>query len=67
LALLPLCRPQLRPLLLVPARLTRLLGLLLELFPNRIHLLPHGLREVLVELCQDGPDGLRDLLLQCLA
>jgi len=39
--------------------------LLLELVLDRLQFLPYGLREVLVELCQDGPDGLRDLLLQC--
>jgi hypothetical protein len=37
--------------------------LLLQLFPDRLPLLldplPHGLREVLVELCQDGLESLR--------
>jgi hypothetical protein len=37
--------------------------LLLELVPDRLQLLldplPHGLCEVLVELCQDGLEGLR--------
>jgi hypothetical protein len=40
-----------------------LLYLLLELFADRPHLLlyllPHGLPEVLVELCEDGLEGLR--------
>jgi hypothetical protein len=39
-------------LLLVPARLTY------ELYPLP-YLLPHGLPEVLVELCQDRLEGLR--------
>jgi hypothetical protein len=54
-------------LLLVPARPTRLRYFLLEFTAERPHLLlyllPHGLPEVLVELCQDGLEGLRQLLL----
>jgi hypothetical protein len=54
-------------LLVLPARLTCLLSLLLELFADRSYLLlyplPHGVPEVLVELCQDGLEGLRQTLL----
>jgi len=50
-------------LLLFPARVVCRLCLLRELFVARPHLLryllPHGLPEVLVELCQGGLEGLR--------
>jgi hypothetical protein len=50
-------------LLLFPARLTCQLHLRLELFVGRPHLLldllPYGLPEVLVELCQGGLQRLR--------
>jgi hypothetical protein len=52
-------------LLLWPARLTCRLYLRLELVPDRfqllLDLLPHGLPEVLVELCHDGLERLRKL------
>jgi hypothetical protein len=56
-----------RLLLLVPARLAYPFSLLLEPVADRPHLLldllPHGLPEVLVELRQDGLQGVRKVLL----
>ncbi|HKC74129.1 MAG TPA: hypothetical protein VKF37_07995 [Chloroflexota bacterium] len=54
-----------------PARPTCLLSLLLGLISDCLHLLlqlpPHGLCNLLAELCQDGPHGLRNVPLQGLA
>jgi len=56
--------------LFFPARLRCLLYLLLEFCPHwshvLLHLLPHGLRDLLVELCQDGSEGLCNVRLKSL-
>jgi hypothetical protein len=37
-----------------------------RLLPGLLHLLPHGLHDPLFQLPENGPDGLCDVLLQCL-
>jgi hypothetical protein len=50
-------------LLLFPVRLTCLLERYPDWLPLLLHRLPHGLCGPLMKLCEDGLEGLRNLLL----